>query len=401
MYACQEEKMNLEAIRGKVAIVGTGCSKFGENWSMSASDMIIDAVYEALEDAGVELKDIEACWLGTTTTCFTGMLLAETLKLKDMPITRVENACATAMDALRNAMFAVAAGVYDLVLVVGVEKLKDTGLAGLPEYWTHPVYGQGATAPGRYAMCARRYFHNHGIAPEKGKEILARIAVKNHFNGSLAPKAHFRNRVTVDQVLKAPVIAWPLGLLDCCPNTDGAAAAIICRADMAKSFRDDYALIMASVTVMGPGFGKEDIDYNYDGFPETEAAASLAYKQAGIGNPRKELSLVCLHDCFTIAELIEYEALGLSEKGRAWEDVESGVFSLDGELPVNPDGGLKAFGHPVGATGLRQCYEICRQLQGRAELPERQIKNATMGLSLTQGGHPGWLIPNVTIFSLP
>lgn len=393
--------MKLDAIRGKVAVVGTGCSQFGENWEKSASDMIIDAVYEALEDAGVELKDIEACWLGTTTTCFTGLPLAEILKLKHIPISRVENACATAMDALRNAIYGVSAGVFDLVLVVGVEKLKDMGFAGLPEYWSHPVYGQGATAPGRYALCARRYFHNHNIDPEKGKEILAKIAVKNHFNGSLTPKAFFRNRVNVEQVLKAPLIAWPLGLFDCCGNADGAAAAVICRADMAKGFRDDYVLIMANATVMGPGFGKEDMNYEFDHFPETAAAARMAYEQAGITNPRKELSLACLHDCFTIAELLEYESLGFSPKGRAWEDVEAGTFELGGELPVNTDGGLKAFGHPVGATGLRQCYEICRQFQGRAELLERQLKNPTMGLALTQGGHPGWLIPNVTIFARP
>ena len=181
----------------------------------------------ALEDAGVELKDIEACWLGTTTTCFTGLPLAEILKLKHIPISRVENACATAMDALRNATYGVAAGVFDLVLVVGVEKLKDMGFSGLPEYWSHPVYGQGATAPGRYALCARRYFHNHAIDPEKGKEILAKIAVKNHYNGSLAPKAFFRNRIDVERVLKAPLIAWPLGLFDCCGVSDGAAAAIV------------------------------------------------------------------------------------------------------------------------------------------------------------------------------
>lgn len=285
--------------------------------------------------------------------------------------------------------------MYDLVLVAGVEKLKDSGLSGLPEFFFHPVYGQGFTAPGRWALIANRYFQHYGIKPEDGKMALAKIAVKNHRNGSLSPKAHFQREISLEQALKSPIIAWPLGLFDCCPTTDGAAAAIICRADMAKSFKDDYVLVKGFGLAAGPGFGKEDIDYDYYHLPETEAAARQAYEAAGVKNPRKEISTAQVHDCFTIAELTEYEGLGFCERGKAVEEVEAGTFTLEGELPVNTDGGLKSFGHPISATGLRMCNELYLQLRGQAG--PRQIKNPTLGLAMAQGGHPGLLLPIVTI----
>jgi len=387
--------MKVDAIRDKVAIVGMGHTKFGENWDRSADDMIIDAVYEACADAGIEPKDVEAAWLGSVVSGYAGFTLAIPLKLENKPITRVENFCATGMDALRNACFAVACGMYDLVLVAGVEKLKDSGLGGLPEFFFHPVYGQGFSAPGRWALVANRYFQHYGIKPEDGKMALSKIAVKNHHNGTFSPKAHFQREVTLEQVLKSPIIAWPLGLFDCCPTTDGGAAAIICRADMAKSFKDDYVLVKGFGLAMGPCLGKEDIDYDYYHLPETIAAGKQAYEAAGIKNPRKEISMAQVHDCFTIAELTEYEALGFCEPGRAVEEVEAGTFTLEGELPVNTDGGLKAFGHPVSATGLRMCSELYMQLRGKAG--PRQVKNPTMGLAMAQGGHPGMLLPIVTI----
>lgn len=389
--------MKLDAIRDKVAIVGMGCTKFGENWDKSADDMVIDAAYEAYEDAGIGPEAIEAAWYGTIGSGFAGNSLAVPLKLRNLAITRVENACATGKDALRNATHAVACGVYDVALVLGVEKLKDTGLAGLPEYFTSPVYGVGGTAPGRWALAATRYFVAYGLSREDGKATLAKIAVKNHANGALCPKAHFQRAITLEQALNAPIIAWPLGLFDCCPTTDGAAAAIIARADMAKKFRDDYILIKGFGLAMGPGWGKEDIDWKYDYLPETTAAGKQVYEAAGIKDPRKELSLACIHDCFTIAELMEYEALGFSPYGKAKEDVDAGTFTLQGELPVNTDGGLKSFGHPVGASGLRMCYEIYKQIQGKAQLPARQLKNPTLGLAMAQGGHPGFLMPIVAI----
>ena len=387
--------MKVDAIKDKVAIIGMGCTKFGENWNMSVEDMLIDAVYEAYADAGVEAKDIEAAWIGSVASAFTGETLARPLKLKYKPITRIENACGTGMDALRNACFGVACGLYDMVLVAGVEKLKDSGYAGLPEFFSHPVYGQGFTAPGRWALIATRYFQTHGIKPEEGKRALAKIAVKNHHNGTFSPKAHFQREITLEQALSAPIIAWPLGLFDCCPTTDGAAAAIICSADIARSFKDDYVLVKGFGVAIGPCLGKEDIDYKYDHLPETEAAGRQAYEAAGIKNPRKEISVAQVHDCFTIAELTEYEALGFCKRGSAVQEVEAGTFTLEGELPANTDGGLKAFGHPLGATGLRMCNELYLQLRGKAG--PRQVKNPSLGLAMAQGGHPGMLMPIVTI----
>ena len=387
----------METIKDKVAIIGMGCCKFGENWDKSADDMIIDAVYEAYEDAGMAREDIQAVWVGTAFSGIGGISVSAPLKLDRIPITRVENFCATGMETIRNASYAIACGAYDIVLCVGFEKLKDTGLAGLPAGYTHPVLGINVTAPGRWAMGATRYFQAYGIEPLEGRKTLARISVKNHYNGARHPKAHLRREITIEQVLSAPLIAWPLGLFDCCGNTDGAAAAILTRADIARSFRDDYVLVKGIGLAIGPGLGKEDASYDYIHLPETEAAAQQAYEQAGITDPRKELDILELHDCFTISELMTLEAIGICPKGKAKEDIDAGTFTLAGELPVNADGGLKSFGHPVGASGLRECYEIYKQIQGKAELPERQLKDVRLGLSHNQGGHPGSLLPIITI----
>ena len=386
--------MRIDAIRDKVAIVGMGCTKFGEHWDMSVDDMVIEASFEALQDSGVELKDIEAAWVGTAVSGGSGMLLSTPLKTRNLPITRVENGCGTGMEALRNATFGVACGLYDLVLVVGVEKLKDSGLSGLPEFMTS-LYAQGHTAPGRWALGATRYFQAYEVPPEDGKRLLAKIAVKNHYNGTLSPKAHFRKEISLEQAINAPVVAWPLGLFDCCPTTDGAAAAVICSTEIAKNFRDDYVLIKGFGVAMSAGLGKEDIDYHYNELPETEAAANQAYAMAGITNPRQEIDLAAVHDCFTIAELMEYEAIGFSPKGRAKDDIESGAFTLEGDLPVNTDGGLKSFGHPIGATGLRMCYEAYTQIQGKAG--PRQVKDPKLAYCMAQFGHPGYLGPFATI----
>lgn len=378
-------------IKDKVAIIGMGCTRFGELWGKGVDDLITEAAYEACEDAGVDLEDIEAAWLGTVFSGQTALSLSSPLKLPYIPVTRVENMCATGTEALRGAAYAVAAGACNIALAVGVEKLKDTGWTGV-----QPANVVGRTAmgtagtelelspPGIFALLASGYFHKHGLDRDDGKRLLAEIAVKNHHNGSLNPKAHFQNEITVEQVLKAPIVASPLGVLDCCGVSDGAAAAIVTRADMAKSFRADPIYIKAMAISAGPGRDPLVQDYDFAHVEENVRAAKLAYAEAGIKNPRAELSMAEVHDCFTIHEMCIYEDLGWSRKGGAKDDIEAGTFHLKGELPVNTDGGLKCFGHPLGASGLRMQYEVYKQLLEKAG--PRQVKNPRLGLTHNLGG---------------
>ena len=226
----------MQGIKDRVAIVGMGCTKFGERWDAGTSDLIVEAAYEAYEDAGVDPKDVQAAWVGTVQSFRTGQPLAQALKLDYVPITRVENACATATDAFRNASYAVAAGIYDMVLATGVEKLKDSGFSGLavPEAVGSEV-APPVPPPSQFAMAATRYFHHYEIPYEEGKRTLAQIASKNHHNGTLNSKAHFQREVSVDQIMNAPMIAWPLGLYDCCGVSDGAAAALITTPEIART----------------------------------------------------------------------------------------------------------------------------------------------------------------------
>ena len=386
----------MSGIRDKVAVIGMGCTKFGERWDASSSDLMVEAAYEAFTDAGIEAKDVQAAWLGTVGSFRTGQPLAEALKLDYIPITRVENACATATDAFRNASYAVAAGIYDIVLAIGVEKLKDSGFSGLaiPEAPGSDV-APPAPPPSQFAMAATRYFHQYDIPYDDGKLTLAQIASKNHHNGTLSPKAHFQREVSTEQIINAPMVAWPLGLFDCCGVSDGAAAAIITTPEIAKTFRDDYVLVKGSGLAVG-AFGTLRNDWDFTHFPETVRAAQTTYQEAGITNPREELDMAMVHDCFTITELIIMEDLGISPRGRASEDVAAGTFSLEGELPVNTDGGLKCFGHPIGASGIRMIYEVYKQLQGKAE--GRQLKDPTLGLTHNLGGRPGSFTCSVAIF---
>jgi len=374
-------------LREGVAIVGMGCTQFGELWNKSAADLIIEAAEEALEDAGMEPGDIEAVWAGTLRTGLSGTVVADAMKFRNLPITRVENHCASGHEALRNAAFGVASGMYDRVMAIGYEKLKDSGFPGMgvgrPP---HPTWMQLWTAPTGFGFIAGRYFHTYGLTLDRGREILARIAVKNHENGSLTPKAHLRNPITLEQALKAPVIAWPLGLFDCCGTSDGASAAVLVRSDRARASRKDPVYIQGiglSVDAVMPYFRT---GFDYLGFEATRSAARQAYDQAGIRDPRREIHLAEVHDCFTITELVNYEDLGFSPRGRGWQDVLDGTFRREGALPVNTDGGLKCFGHPVGASGLRMVYELYKQLQGKAE--RRQVEGARMGLAHTLGGPP-------------
>ncbi|PKN64020.1 MAG: acetyl-CoA acetyltransferase [Deltaproteobacteria bacterium HGW-Deltaproteobacteria-15] len=378
-------------IKDKVAIIGMGCTKFGELWDKGVDDLIIEATFEACEDAGVDLKDIEAAWLGTVFSGQTALSLSSPLKLQYIPVTRVENMCATGTEALRGAAYAVAAGVCDIALAVGAEKLKDTGWTGV-----QPANVVGRTAmgtagtelelspPGLFALLASGYFHRHGLDAEKGKRLLAQIAVKNHHNGSLNPKAHFQNEITIEQVLKAPIVAAPLGILDCCGVSDGAAAAIVTRADLAKKFRKDPIYIKSMAIAAGPGRDPITTKYDFAHVEENVRASRLAYREAGIKEPRRELSIAEVHDCFTIHEMCVYEDLGWSGRGRAKDDIEAGTFQLKGELPVNTDGGLKCFGHPLGASGLRMQYEVYKQLQEKAG--PRQVNNPRLGLTHNLGG---------------
>ena len=386
----------MNGIRDRVAIIGMGCTNFGERWEANAADLMVEAAYEAYADAGIEPNEVQAAWLGTVSSFRTGQPLAEALKLDYIPITRVENACATATDAFRNASYAVAAGIYDIVLAVGVEKLKDSGFSGLavPE-----APGSDVTPPtpppSQFAMAATRYFHQYDIPYAEGKHTLARIAAKNHHNGALNPRAHFRQEVSPEQAANAPMIAWPLGLFDCCGVSDGAAAAIITTPEIARSFRRDYVLVKALALSVG-AFGALRSDWDFTHFPESVRAGQSAYQEAGIANPRAELDLAMVHDCFTITELIIYEDLGFSPRGRGSDDVVAGTFTLEGELPVNTDGGLKCFGHPIGASGIRMIYEVYKQLQGKAEA--RQLKKADLGLTHNLGGRPGSFTCSVAIF---
>ncbi len=393
----------MESIKDKVAVIGVGTSKFGELWDQGVDDLIVAAADEAFEDAGVEANDIQAAWFGTMETGYTGQILASALQLQYLPITRVENACSTGIEAVRNACYGLISKAYDLVLVLGVEKMKDNGFGGLlasPGTF-HPVYGAQAIAVGRYAMAATRYFERYGLGRTEGKETIGRISVKSHYNGARNPKAHLRREVTLEKVVNAPIISWPLGLYDCCGVTDGAAAAILCRTEDARHFKDDFITVKGIGLSVGPGWGKEKSDYDYTHWPETEHAAKMAYTDAGISNPRKEIDLAEVHDCFSIAELIAVESLGLCKKGTARRDIEAGAFAIDGDMPINPSGGLKSFGHPIGASGCREVSEVYNQLLGKVQLPERQIPNPVMGLVHNQGGHPGRFMAGVCVLGLP
>ncbi|MCL0102393.1 acetyl-CoA acetyltransferase [Dehalococcoidia bacterium] len=396
-----------EGIKDKVAIIGMGCTKFGELWGKGAEDLMIDAFKEAIEDAGIEKKDIQAAWFGTHFEEHSvgkgATSLAMTLKLPFIPVTRTENFCATGSEALRGAAYAVAAGAYDIALALGVEKLKDTGYGGLPGGQNlmgtrFRLIGPNMTAPGAFAMMATRYLARYRLSPDEGKMMLARVSAKSHHNGVLNPKAHLRREVTEEQIMNAPIIAWPLGLFDCCGVSDGAAAAIVTRADIARKFRPDPVYIKALQIAVSSG---EEMMYsNWDGtHVESGYRAGIkAYEEAGVKNPRQEISMAEVHDCFSITEAVTMEDLQFSPRGRVKEDIAAGRFGLDGEQPIQTDGGLKCFGHPIGASGLRMMYEMYKQLQGKAG--ERQVKNPRFGVTHNMGGFPAMNVVSMFIVGL-
>ncbi len=373
---------NKEGIRDKVAIVGVGCCKFGENWDQSPEDMIVDAAYEAYADAGIAepQKQIEAVFCGSVYPSRGTAEVAESLKLFDRPVTMVQNYCATGTDAFRCGVFAIAAGMYDTVLVVGFDKPKDRGVSG-PSISMNTARGLPMTPAGWFSLCAARYFEKYQV----GREQLAKIAVKNHHNGTLAPKSMLKREITVEDVLNARMISWPFGLYDCAAQSDGAAAVILTSKAVAKSYRADPVWVKGVSISLAPN-PQSDPHFDFLGWKPTISAAADVYRQAGITNPGKEIHIAQVHDCFTMTELLTYEDLGFIERGAAKEHIEHGTFTLQGELPVNTDGGLKTFGHPTGATGIRMIYENTLQLQGRAF--NRQVKNASLALSHNIGGAP-------------
>jgi acetyl-CoA C-acetyltransferase len=372
------------SIKDQVAIIGIGCTKFGDNFDQSYEEMAAEAAFQAFDDAKIEAAQVDAAWLGTFSPGQghgkASVSLADAIKLFNKPITRIENYCATGSDAFRNATMAVASGMYDIALVLGVEKLKDRPARGLTSEGNHAYQHEGATAPGLFALAANRYLDEFKL----GREPLAKVAVKNHHNGTFNPKAHFQMEVTEEQVLKAPMVAHPFGLFDCCPTTDGAAAAIICRAEMAKQFRDDYVLVKGLGLAVNTGRPWFMPGHHFTGFDVTTAAAQEAYKMASIKDPLKEIDLAEVHDCFTWTEITNYEDLGFCKKGEGANFIGEGRSSLEGDMPVNASGGLKSSGHPIGASGVRMIYEVTTHLRGQAG--GRQVPNAKLGLAHNLGG---------------
>jgi acetyl-CoA C-acetyltransferase len=390
--------MASKGIRDRVAVVGMGCTRFDEHWDKSVDDLLVDAAGEALASAGVAKEDVDAYWLGTMASGMSGMTLAKPLKLGTKPVSRLENLCATASEAFRNACYAVAAGAYDLVMAIGVEKLKDSGysglvLTGIPSDGT----SGDLSAPALFSLLAPAYGKKYGVDQAQLKEVFTRIAWKNHRNGALNPRAQFRKEVAKEVIANSPIVAGALGIFDCSGVSDGAAAALIVRAEDAHRYTDKPLYVKALSFVAGAGRGAIDPDYDYTTFPEVVLSGADAYEQAGITDPRAELAMAEVHDCFTPTELILMEDLRFAARGTAWQEVLAGTFDLDGALPVNPDGGLKSFGHPVGASGLRMLFECWLQLRGEAP-PERQIKTEkTLGLTHNLGGVPGECVSFVSI----
>jgi acetyl-CoA C-acetyltransferase len=385
------------SIKDKAAIIGVGCTKFGELWEKDVEDLVVEASHEALEDAGLTPNDMDAAWVGFlyNFTGVSGNTFSEPMKLFGKPVTHVENFCASGMDAFRNACYGVASGVYDVVIAAGVEKLTDIGGSGLPmSGFGHPVIG-GISAPGMFALAATRCFHEYGWT----KEDLARVAIKNHKNGVLHPKAHFRKAVTMEEVLSAPIIAWPLGRFDCCAMSDGAAAIVITRPEIAKQskHKDDYVVVKANALATASAQPMFRNSFDYLEFPATRAAAAQAYAEAGIKDPATEISFAEVHDCFTITEILNCQDLGFCEQGQGASFVAEGHTEVDGNIPVNASGGLKCFGHPIGATGCRMLYEVTKQLQGRAD--GAQVKDPRLGLAHNLGGPAS--ICSVTILGRP
>ena len=380
-------------IKDKVAILGMGCSKFGERWESGAEELMVEAFEEAIADAGVDSSQIDAAWFSTHYEEINvgkgGLPLSVTLRLPNIAVTRVENFCASGSEAFRGAVYAVASGACDIALAMGVEKLKDTGYGGLPGSMS-PLQAQWAatgSAPGNFAQLASAYRAKHGVSRDDLKRALAHISVKSHANGAKNDKAHLQKAITEEQALNAPMIAEPLGLFDCCGVSDGAAACIVTTPEIARSLGKANVVTVKALQ-LSLSNGSESGHNSWDGsyFHTTRIAARKAYEEAGIKVPRDEVSMFECHDCFSVTELVTMEDLQLSPEGGAIKDVLDGFYDAEGQIPCQIDGGLKCFGHPIGASGIRMLYEMYLQLQGRAG--PRQLDNPTIGMTHNLGGSP-------------
>ncbi|KAA0004753.1 acetyl-CoA acetyltransferase [Euryarchaeota archaeon ex4484_162] len=370
-----------------VAVIGIGLTKFGELWEKSFRDLITEAGIKAIEDAGISGREIDGIYVGSMSAGrfvgqeHVGALVADSAGLIGVPSTRVESACASGGLAFRQAYLAVASGMHDMVVVGGVEKMTDvvsaeatnTLATAADQEWESFF---GVTFPALYALIATRHMHEYGTT----REQLAQVAVKNHANGVLNPNAHFKRKITLEDVLNSSPVAYPLRLLDCSPVSDGAAAVILCPLKDAKKYTDKIVKIRGSGQASDTLalYSREDICT----FKSTVLASKMAYKQAKIRS--KDVDVAEVHDCFTIAEILAIEDLGFFRKGEGGKAVEEGLTEMDGTIPVNTSGGLKAKGHPVGATGVAQIAEIVMQLRGEAD--KRQVKDAEIGLTHNIGG---------------
>ncbi len=391
-------------IRDKVAILGMGCSKFGERWDKEADDLMVEAFEEAIKDAGIEKNQIQAAWLATAIeeqhVGKSGIPLAQALRLPFIPVTRVENYCASGTEAFRGAVYAVASGACDIALALGVEKLKDTGYGGLPQRSRgalNSMFWANLSAPGSFAQLAGAYVAKHGCNAGDLKQAMAHVSVKSHDNGTRNPKAHLQNKITVDTVMNAPMVAAPLGLYDCCGVSDGSACAIVTTPELAKSLgKSDIISVKALQLAVSNGLEAQHNSWDGSYFATTRIASTRAYAEAGITKPREQIDLIEVHDCFSVTELVTMEDLHISPEGGAIKDVLDGFYDADGGIPCQIDGGLKCFGHPIGASGLRMIYEMYLQLLGRAG-PRQRKQPPVFGLTHNLGGFPHQNVCSISI----
>jgi acetyl-CoA C-acetyltransferase len=380
----------------RVAMVGAGMTEFGELFGLGLKEMLPLAMSEAVAsvDKSFDRSDIEAAWFGELVPSdgFASGILADSCGLLDIPVTRLENACATGNDAVRHGFLGVASGMYDVVLVVGADKVRETSTQSTFWDWMSMTrdmawdFPLGLVAPANFALHAARYLHESPAT----REHMALVAVKNHRHGVSNPKAQMRFEITVEDVLNAPMVAEPFGLYDCTPQSDGAAAVLLVSEDVVDRYTD------RPVWIRGLGLGMDRVMHAHKpdmtSFPPTVKAAKKAYAMAGIGPA--DIDVAEVHDCFTAIELINYEDLGFCEKFEAYKLIEAGETSVGGRLPVNPSGGLKAKGHPPGATGVAQCVELFEQLRGSAS---NQVDGARWALAHNVGGPTA--VSAVTILS--